>query len=109
MYSTRTVANAVRGTAAEGVHPRLLTAKKTLISFLTFLFIVSYEKRAEGRTSCGYHFTVYVSQTVTLYPLNVYRDACHFFPDKTGKILNKRYRETEYSHSLQVVTPQISY
>ena len=38
-----------------------------------------------SQTYGGNHFTVYVNQTIMLYTLNLYSDACQLFLNKTGK------------------------
>lgn len=37
------------------------------------------------------HSTIYVTQTVMLYTLNLYRDMCQLFLNKTEKKKKKRY------------------
>ena len=39
-----------------------------------------------NETYCGHHFTIYVSQTIMLYTLNLYSDVCQLYVNKTGKI-----------------------
>ena len=36
-------------------------------------------------TYCGNYFTIYVSQIIMLYSLNLYSAVCQLYPSKTGK------------------------
>ena len=42
-------------------------------------------------TSFGNPFTIYTNQTLMLYDLNLYSDACQLFLNKTEKIALKRF------------------
>ena len=48
----------------------------------------------EHSTYCN-HFTLYVSQTIMLYPLHIYDDVCPLFPPqkKTWKEILKKKKE----------------
>ena len=41
-------------------------------------------------TYCGNHCTIYVSQTIMLYALNLYGDVCQLFLNKTGEKINRK-------------------
>lgn len=51
-----------------------------------------YEMMNVNKTDCGKHFTVYVSQVIMLYILNIYSGTCQLYLNKTGK-RKKRSRE----------------
>ena len=44
-------------------------------------------------TYCGNHFTIYVNQTIMLYPLNLYSDVYQLFLNKIG---NKKKKQKKY-------------
>ena len=59
-----------------------------LACFLLFLLYLQ-EKMGVNWTYCGYHFTMYVNQTIMLYALNLYSDVCQSFFNTTGKSQNE--------------------
>ena len=54
--------------------------------FLFFFPLYLYEKRDISTTYCGNHFAINENQTILLYALNLYSDACHLFLNITGSL-----------------------
>ena len=72
-----------------------LSSQGTKYFFIFLSFIVS-EMMNVIKIYCGNHFTMYVSQTIMLYTLNLYSVVCQLYLNKTGqktyKFLNQILR-----------------
>lgn len=74
--------------------------------FLLFFLLYPYEKIDVCWTYCGNHFIIHVDQTIRLYTLNLYCDACQLFLHKTG-VCFFQYALQTASSSHSAISPGI--